>query len=171
MSGYPFSGKSFVVGQLIEILPYQVELIDPKSYRSEDYETLDEIKKREENLSVWQVSVELLVEAIRTMGDEEIIIYDTACSDRKSMYPIFLDAKRQGHHILFIFVIANLETCKQRAGDNWLSDEVIDKYTKRFEENTPLFAKTANKLFSVRNDGGASPDLTRIAEHIISYYG
>lgn len=169
--GYPFSGKSTVARALAAQLPFVSETIDPKTLRSDDYDKLNETVKREQNLSVWEVSLDLLSDQIEKNADSSILIYDTACANLPRMKPLFEKAAKAGHHVIFIFVVSPLQECMGRAGDKWLSKEVIDRYTKNFKENVNVFKALAHQTFILRNEADVLPDLSEVVDHITKHYG
>jgi tRNA uridine 5-carbamoylmethylation protein Kti12 len=170
LSGFPFAGKSFVVNEIVTKLPTSgpVIVIDPKQYRCDNYEELSEDQKRDENLAVWEVSLDALYEQIKKLSNRTILFYDTACACRSRMEPLFRDAKRAGHHVIYLFVSADLGRCEQRAGSKWLPQEVIDKYIKNFEENITEFKRVSHKMFIVNNDTDETPDVTAIIDYILT---
>lgn len=171
MAGYPYAGKSVVARNIVEQLPYAANIIDPKSYRDDKYDQMSEEDKRIQNLSVWEVSLDLLNETIKSTPDNEITVYDTACANYEKMIPSYNAARRSGHHIVYLFVYAPLETCRARAGDAWLSDDVIDKYRRNFEANVPKFKQAAHKDFVLNNGVDGDPDVSEPVDYIIKHYG
>lgn len=168
MAGYPFAGKSYVAQLLAEKLP-RVSLINPKTFRTDDYESLSEEDKRDQNLAVWEVSLDLLAD-LKKEKDSEIFIYDTACANLERMRPYFQDARRFKHHVIYLFVSAELAKCKERAGKAWLPEDVIDKYTRNFETGASKFSSLAHKTFVVPNDTDAAPDLAKVISYVTAYY-
>lgn len=172
MAGYPFAGKSHVARLLVDQLPYAASIIDPKTYRDDGYHALSEEDKRIQNLSIWDVSLELLNETIKASAGNEITIYDTACASYDKMVPYFNAAKKCGHHVVYVFVKALLDVCAQRAGNEWLSDAVIDKYSRNFEANVQRFNQAAQKCFVLDNSSpDGQPDVSEIVGHIVKFYG
>jgi adenylate kinase family enzyme len=169
MSGLPFSGKSTIAKAIVDQLPYESSWINPKDYLPEDFNKLSPSEQGELNISAWAVSIELLEDQINNSDDRNIVIYDTACANREKMLPLFLKARRK-HHVIFCFVKASVESCKARKDGEWFTNDVIDKYNRSFEENTPLLAKQANKVFLIENDGKVLTNVTKVVEYIAKYY-
>lgn len=170
MGGYPYAGKSVVAQWIVDELPWKATLIDPKTYRCENYDKLSEEDKKDENLAIWETTLEFLEETIKKTGNNEITIYDTACANRERMWPLFKEARKH-HHVLYVFVKCPLDKCKDRAGDKWFPDEVIDKYTRSFEENVSVFGSTAHKFFIVPNETDETPSVTNVIDFIVKFYG
>ena len=171
LSGYPAAGKSHVVREIVEKLPFETTVIDPKTFRPDDYDKLDEAAKRDLNVSVWEVSLDVLSEQIKGTSDSTIIFYDTACANLQKMRPLFELAAAQGHHVVYLFVVSTLEKCKERIGDKWLAEDVIDRYTKNFKENINVFKALASKTLIVRNEADVVPDVQPVVDYIKNYYG
>lgn len=170
MSGYPYAGKSVAAKMIVDELPFAATIIDPKTWRCDNYDALNEDDKKDENLSIWETTLELLEETIKKTADNEITIYDTACANRERMLPLFKEARKH-HHVLFVFVKAPLSKCAERAGDKWFSNEVIDKYTKSFEENISVFGSTAHKFHVVSNETDEAPSVRKVVDYIVNFYG
>lgn len=170
MSGFPFAGKSVIARAIASSLPAEAHnvLIDPKAFRCDDFESLNEENKRTENLSIWEVSLDLLAEQIKKLSNKSILIYDTACASRTRMEQHFRNAKKANHKILYLFVQADLEKCAERAGDKWLPDDVVDKYIKNFEENVPAFKKMSDKMMIIQNNSDEKPNVSSIVEYVIA---
>ena len=171
MSGYPFAGKSVIARAIEEKLPFASLIIDPKQFHTPEYPSKDEEGKRSENLSVWEVGIEILRGEIEKSSDSNIIIFDTACANRDRMAPLMQMAKQKSHHTILLFVEASAESRKRRQGEKQLTDDVIDKYTQSFERNLPLFGKMVHKVFCVVNEEDVSPQVDKIVKHIVEHYG
>ena len=163
MAGYPYAGKSYVA-RLLNVRFTQICVIDPKTFRTDNYESLSEDDKREQNLAVWECSLDLLSDLMK--DKDAVIIYDTACANLERMRPYFQDARIAKHHVIYLFVSADLEKCKIRAGDKWLPEDIIDKYTRNFEVGAPEFGKLAHKTFVVVNNQDTPPDVTKVIDYI-----
>jgi len=151
MCGFPFSGKTHILELLKKEYP-DTDVIDPKSYRDEEYPKLDEDGKREFNISAWQCSLELLQKTIENTKPDDLIAYDTACaSDQMLDYMDF--AKKYKHKVLVVYVNAKIDLCEKRAGKEWLSQEVVQKYKTNFKNNLLKFRKMADDFVIIDNNG------------------
>jgi tRNA uridine 5-carbamoylmethylation protein Kti12 len=168
-SGYPFSGKSFVIEELKKALLEEIIrtsedllVVDPKKYRPDEYDTLSEEDKREVNISAWECSLEELKEVIEDNPNEHVIIFDTSCASYKRMSEYFTFAKSCKHQVVYVFVNARVETCERRAGNKWMGEVVIQKYKDSFKENIVKFKATADKTIVINNNADVAPDIRKL---------
>jgi tRNA uridine 5-carbamoylmethylation protein Kti12 len=170
MAGYPFSGKSHVLREILNKLPTgrTVVVVDPKRCRTDHYGLMSEEEKREENLAAWEVSLDLLIEQIKNAALADIVVYDTACASLRSMKPYFEAAKKYDHKILYVFVRADLKACERRAGENWVPQDVLDKYVTKFEESVPTLAKMADARFIIENSQEVAPNVSKVIEKVLA---
>jgi len=160
MAGYPFCGKSHVARLATEGFPECV--IDPKKFRSDKYDTLTESEKREENLDVWEVSLDVLKECLEK--DNPVVLYDTACASYLSMKPYFQLAKNYDRMVIYVWVDADLSVCKERASADWLPESVIDKYKKKFSISRPQLSEFSDGSLVIDNND--EPDISGLREII-----
>jgi predicted kinase len=164
MSGFPFAGKSYVVKLLKEKI--ELTVIDPKEYRTlvEDYDSRSEEDRRDINISAWQCALESLTETLKSAKSEEKIVLDTTCATEQ-MIDYFKMARKKGHKVVTLFVNSNLSLCRERAGKEWITEEVVSKYKSNFDKNLHGF-KNLSDLFLVINNNGETPDLSKVIEKI-----
>lgn len=167
MAGMPFAGKSYVVDKFVEKLPDEVLVIAPKDYRPDDYDNMNEEQKKEVNITAWECTLELLKDNMKQYKKEEIIVYDTSCASYLTMYDYFQTARDCGHKILYIFVKASPEKCKERSGKNAISDEIIGKYKEKFKDSVKGLSKMSDKVIIINND--EEPDIMAILRAIDEY--
>lgn len=172
MAGFPFSGKSYILTQVLAKLPEQLEclIIDPKQYCYDNYETLPEEEQREMRLAAWQASNKMVQEHLEKMADIEMLVYDTSCASYLDMQPLFVCAKKHGHHIIYLYIQTDLEVCAKRAKDHWLSESAIEKYRQNFLISIPKLIKMANQAYIIKNNSQQIPDVSRIIEGVINHY-
>lgn len=161
MAGFPFSGKSYVVDMVTDRLDKKIRVISPKTFLLGEART--EADRQLEMVSAWEVSLEDLDKHMKNIN--EIIIYDTACSSLV-METYFKKAKDLKHKIIYVFVQASLDTCAKRAGDSWLPEQVISKYTNNFEKSIKLFKSIADVTIVIKNDTDSPPDIVRMVNII-----
>lgn len=169
MAGYPAAGKSFVVDQFTSKLPDELDVlvINPKELRPENYATLDEDQKREENLTAWEASLDCLDEKIKSLDPSKIVVYDTACASLANMRPRFELAKQHGHKVIYVFVQADEEIRETRAVER-LPKPVLEKYDFNFSESTPVLAKLADRAIVVQNFSNEGlPRVSKIVRDIL----
>lgn len=153
MSGFPFSGKSHIVSLLKEKLPDLI-IIDPKEYRKlvDGYDMLSEEDKRDINISSWQCALERLEDLIREGSQKDKIVFDTTCATEQ-LFDYFKLARSRGHKIVYLFVHADLKTCRERAGKDWISEEVVKKYQDNFKRNILEFKNLSDLCSRIDNSG------------------
>ena len=151
MSGLPYAGKSLIVNEIIKKLPpsLHVVVLDPKTYRCDNYDQLNEEQKKDENISIWEATLDVLGEEIKKLSNKSVLIYDTACATRTRMEPYFRDAKKSGHKVLYIFVQASEGKCDERAVDKKLPEEVINRYLDNFSKNVAVFKKLSDRMIII----------------------
>lgn len=166
MSGLPFSGKSYVVDLFVNNISLDVIIISPKDFIDKSlHNELSEDEQTEVSIAAWEASLDLLWSLIESKDNNQIIIYDTACTSYKRMFPYFDKAKTCGHMILFAFINANLSICEQRAGNKWLPGEVVKAYVTKITNNLPKFIKISDKYIVINNNSGV-PDVSNIESWI-----
>jgi predicted kinase len=165
MAGYPYAGKSLVVQMLTIALrkhSYPYDLIDPKELRDETYTNLNEEDKRDMNIAAWEISLEMLAEKI-SAPQNKLLIYDTACASYRGMEPLFKLACQKHHRVVYAFVDASLDLCKLRAGSEWLSNDVIEKYQVNFAESIEKLINWSSDYFIIKNNvQGSLPDISKL---------
>lgn len=158
MAGLPFSGKTYVLGLIAEaLLDKECLVISPKVFREDGYEQLNEEAKREMNLAAWEASLEFLGKAIQEDKNKDIIFYDTACSSLRRMEIYFQAAKRHGHKILYLYVHADVDKCKERGAS--IDDAVFDKYNSHFTESVEPLIKMSDAHVYIENNDDSTPDV------------
>jgi len=167
MAGYPYSGKTYTVERLDKALGGECLVISPKFLFPPNYDELDEQEKTEVNIVSWRCSLDQL-ETSFDIDTKEVLIYDTCCSSYESMVPYFTGAKVKGHTVIFLYVHAPLELCKERAGKDWFDADVIEKYKSNFKSNLPLFIKISDKWFKI--DNRKEPNLEEVLEYVRSIW-
>jgi tRNA uridine 5-carbamoylmethylation protein Kti12 len=177
MTGYPFSGKTFVVDKLVSELGEDnnkvIINLSPKSFYDSIVEAdgvkeeeLSETVRSEWMLSAWECSLERLKEFIEDCNPSDIIIYDSCCASVDNMLPYFKDAKECGHRIIFVLVICKLSLCKERAA-NKLPDHVWKSYTQKFKVSISTLSKISDNVLVIENNiYNKTPDLSKIMEVI-----
>ena len=177
MTGYPFSGKTFVVDKLISELGEDnntvVINLSPKSFYDSVIEAegvkeeeLSETVRSEWMLSAWECSLERLKEFIEDCHPNDIIIYDSCCASVDNMLSYFNDAKEYGHRIIFALANCKLSLCKERAADK-LPNHVWESYTQKFTISIPELSKISDSVVIIGNNiYNKTPDLSKIMEMI-----
>lgn len=166
MAGPPFSGKSYVVQRMVELSGLHIHVITPKDYRPDEYETLSKVERQEIDISAWEVSLEILQDAIRNSSDDEIIVYDTACASLK-MEPYFEMAKKRNHQLLYVWVDAPSANRQRRANTKWLSPEDNKRYITNFEKSLPVLSGLANTVITINNPDGVEPDVSELVSAVL----
>jgi hypothetical protein len=177
MSGYPFSGKTFVADKLVsgfgEDNNTVVINLSPKSFYNSIIEAegvkeeeLSEAVRTEWMLSAWECSLEKLNEFIEDCNPNDIIIYDSGCASADNMLAYFHNARKCGHRIIFVLINCKLSICKERAAGK-LEDHVWKSYTKKFTMSIPVLSKISDNIVVIENNiYNKAPDLSRIMEII-----
>lgn len=161
MAGLPYAGKSYVINLIADAIPEKECLvISPKSFREDNYESLNEDAKREMNIAVWEVSLDYLGGIILKNKNQDLIFYDTACSSLCGMELYFQSAKRNGHKILYVFVHADVETCKARGAP--IKDEIFQRYNIAFSESIEPLINMSDAHVVVMNNDESIPDVAKI---------
>lgn len=151
LAGYPFSGKSSFAHKLIEALPgRKIIHIDPKKLLPNEYDSLSQEDQRNAMISAWEVANETLTNSM-SEPDDTIIIFDTCASKITNMLQHFINARANKHAIVCCFVAATLDECKQRAGNKWPSQDVINNYAANFTDSLPKFKRASDKFFFLKN--------------------
>lgn len=153
-AGYPFSGKTeFVKLLTAQLNSKQIKtvLIDPASIRPPEYDQMSPDDQRAARLAAWEVTQESLSSAIKNEPQSTLIIYDSCAAKLKTMLPHFVAAKIR-HIIFYAFIGATLDECKKRAGDKWLSPEIIKGYAADFGESAPRLRPLCSHFKFVKNN-------------------
>ena len=154
MSGYPFSGKTTFVKLLIEKLEgVSVTHIDLKDWYLPEYDELSEEDKKSNGIAAWEMSLDVLDDAIKNKKEEHVIIYDTAAASLEPMLTRFKDAKwySHKHFVFYVFLATTPEECEARAGNRWVGKEAIRYDFERFKNTVPRLKKEADRFFIVDN--------------------
>jgi predicted kinase len=160
MAGFPFAGKTYVLGKAVtELTDLSIIIISPKDYRPKGYEKLTETQQREINLASWKCSLETLEGTIKSSPIEEVIIYDTSCASLEAMSEYFEMAKKFKHKVFYVYVNAAKEIRMKRATAN-LPDEVMEKYKMNFKKSVPGLSKLADHAVVINNEVGL--DLSKL---------
>jgi hypothetical protein len=151
MAGYPHSGKTFVVELLKAAIP-EIQVISPKLLleRDSEYDKLDEEEKRTRSIAAWEVTLLYLQGEART-NPKDILLYDSCCASYQVMDPLFRRLKKMKHKILYAFVHASMENIKVRGGAKF-DEDIIDKYTRSFEESVAHLGGLADWKVVIKND-------------------
>jgi predicted kinase len=147
MAGYPFSGKSYVVGKLLELLPndYHVVVINPKEYVSGNTE--EEIA--DSKLYAWEACLDVLESSIMNK-DDRVVLFDTACATYGIMSKFFKLAKSQGRRVVYCFVSSPISLCVSRSNGSF-SSRIVEKYKEKFLVSIPKLSELADDVFVVEN--------------------
>lgn len=147
MAGYPFAGKSYVVGKLLELLPneYHVVVINPKEYVSGS--TKEEIS--DSKLYAWEVCLDVLESSIMNK-DDKIILFDTACATYSIMSKFFKLAKSQGRMIVYCWVESLISLCISRSNGGF-SGDIIKKYKEKFSVSVSKLSELADTVVIIKN--------------------
>ena len=165
LAGWPFAGKTYVLQKALFLLPENnIQIISPKKYIAElcppeEYEKKSEEERKEINIAAWECALDVLQEAIDKNGT---FVYDTACASYGVMWQYF-KAAREKHQVVYVYVKADLETCKKRAGNKWMSESVVKRYQVNFKESVPKLIKLAHKVIIIQNNDG-EPDVSKLIE-------
>lgn len=150
-AGYPYSGKTEFAKIISQVLAkYKVIHIDPTSLRPPEYATMTPDEQKQVRIATWEVAQKMLTDAMKE-PNTTLVIFDTCAAKATSMVPHFTNAKVHKHDIVYVFIGATLIECKQRAGINWPSKEVIDGYCKDFLDSVPKLKDLSSKFFFIKN--------------------
>ena len=149
MAGHPFSGKTTFVDFLKKQLDEPVNHIDLKKWFLPEYDKLSREEKTQNGLVAWEMSLEVLEKALKNEGG--IIIYDTAAASREPMEDEMKLARKRGHTVYYIFIIATPKECEERAGNRWVGKDVIKRYYEKFKYTVPALKKRADYFFAIDN--------------------
>lgn len=160
MSGYPGSGKSFILDLLDKNIKEELYIISPKDILPD---VDGEEEKREAMLAAWETSLECLWSEIHKNKNKDIIIYDTCCSSYNAMREYFIRAKKCGHCVVYVFVNADLDKCIEKSG---IDEGIFQKYKDNFSDNIPKFVELSDKQIVINNDHKGEPGISKLVETI-----
>jgi hypothetical protein len=165
MAGYPHVGKTFVVELLKAAIP-EIQVISPKLLleRDSDYDKLEEEERHKRSIAAWDVTLQYLQREAHA-NSKDIFLYDSCCASYRVMDPFFRRLKKWKHKVLYAFVHASMDDIKARAGAKF-DEDVIDKYTRNFEESIAHLGKLADWNVVVKNVGDGRPDIGKLLKVI-----
>lgn len=149
MGGPPFVGKS----TFLNFLKDCVSVIDPKEFLVPEHEKLNSEEKLNAQISAWECAMELLDEKVKSSKNGDIIVFDTAASSADPILERIKIARKYGHRVMYVFVMAELSKCKERAGDRWIGDDVMSRYKDKFINSIPIIKRASDEFRKIDNNG------------------
>lgn len=148
-AGHPFSGKTEFVKLLVASYR-DTTVIDPSTLRPPEYDQMNPADQANARIAAWEVSLEMLTEAMNK-PNKDLIIFDTCAAKTSAMLQQFVNAKAKKHTSFYVFVGAPMGDCQKRAGALWPRPEVIQGYSRDFLESVPKLRKAADRFLFVKN--------------------
>jgi tRNA uridine 5-carbamoylmethylation protein Kti12 len=167
-AGYPFSGKTEFAKEILKAVGKKRKTlhIDPSTLRPPEYDSMNEGEKTKTRITSWEVAQDMLIASLKTEDNDTIIIFDTCAAKTKTMLQHFVTAKAQKHTIIYAFVGAVMDDCRNRAGDKWPNHKIITGYASDFKESIPELRKASDKFFFIKNNDSDKTDLVNAASRI-----
>lgn len=148
-AGHPFVGKTELAKMLSNSYK-DTTIIDPANLRPPEYAQMSETDKASARIAAWEVSLEMLTEAMNR-PNKELVIFDTCAAKTSAMLQQFVNAKAKKHTIFYIFIGAPIKDCQKRAGALWPAPNVIQGYSRDFLESVPKLRKACDRFLFVKN--------------------
>lgn len=148
-AGHPFAGKTELAKMLAASYSNST-VIDPANLRPPEYNQMSEADKATARIAAWEVSLEMLTEAMNK-PNKDLVIFDTCAAKVSAMLQQFVNAKAKKHTVFYVFVGAPIKDCQKRAGTLWPSANVIQGYSKDFLESVPKLRAASDRFLFVKN--------------------
>jgi predicted kinase len=148
-AGQPYAGKSELVKCLVAGYA-ATTVIDPSTLRPPEYDQMTPSDQANARIAAWEVSLEMLTEAMNK-PNKDLVIFDTCAAKTSAMLQQFVNAKAKKHTVFYVFVGAPMKDCQVRAGKLWPKPEVIQGYSKDFQESVPKLRKACDRFLFVKN--------------------
>jgi predicted kinase len=148
-AGHPYAGKTEFV-KLLTASYANTVVIDPTNLRPPEYNRMTPADQAGARIAAWEVSLEMLTDAMNR-PNKDLIIFDTCAAKTSVMLQQFVNAKAKKHTIFYVFVGAPMKDCQVRAGRSWPSPEVIQGYSRDFQESVPKLRKASDRFLFVKN--------------------
>lgn len=155
MAGLPYSGKTTFVQRFIEELRNteytSIVLVDPTIGFPSDFNLYPADQKSAISIAAWEVALDELAKTIQECDNDTVIILDTTGSNSSALTSIIDRAILRKHKTLLVKVIAPVDDCKERAGSDWVGDEICKKYEHRMATDVEHLKGICNRYVPVLN--------------------
>lgn len=148
-AGHPFAGKTEFV-KLLAASYKETTVIDPTNLRPAEYDQMSPADQANARIAAWEVSLEMLTEAMNK-PNKELVIFDTCAAKTSAMLQQFVNAKMKKHSVFYVFIGAPIKDLQRRAGTSWPKPEVIRGYSQDFLESVPKLRKASDRFLFVKN--------------------
>jgi len=151
MCGLPFSGKSTVVDLLFKDPPVakDVVLIRPSDYFPESF--ADSEEEKHFRIEAWKAAMNGAEEAVEAEKPETFIVLDCGNSKFRTTRGLIRLAKRNKHRVVLLYVHALVKQCEERAGKDWVGEDVAKGYIESIKDSLPKFKSKCDRVIAVDN--------------------
>lgn len=151
MCGLPFSGKSAVVDILVKHSSPWV--IRPEDWLPDDFASKSPDDQKNFRLECWRTALTQVEGAVEEREPTEVVILDCGNSKFAPLRALLRMAKRHGHKRAVLYVNSRVVQCQERAGDQWIGEDVAKSYVRNMRDSLPKFRERCDQLVVIDNTG------------------
>lgn len=151
LAGLPGAGKTSILDGI------DGEIICPDMFNFESNQ--EDEHETHHKFAMWELSIEFLVDRAKKAKEDDVIIFDTCCCNKK-MTQILNEIN---HPTIVIYVNTSKENCAARTD---IDMDLIKKYIKKFVGILPELKKNADKFYVINNNGNKKVSTDRLKEII-----
>ena len=152
MAGYPYSGKTEfckMVSAELDKRNMKCLHLTPSNYISDNYWSLESDLQKADMVSAWNKCSEELSKNMSNKNNT--ILFDTCGSNLESISKYVPLLKHNGHKVIYVFVAAHVNECRERAKDNWISNDTMIRYQNEFNKSVFTMKRLSDRFFFVKN--------------------